>query len=428
MDVEQPSKTEDRIANGGLRICLLTYRGNPRCGGQGVYIKRISRILKDFGHKVHVVSGPPYPHLDGDIEFHPLPSLDLYNPEDLFRIPRPGELLSPINLMEWFGVSTGGFPEPLTFGLRACKFLRDHRNDFDVVHDNQGLSYGMLGIRRLGLPLVTTIHHPITYDREAELKLEKRWWKRIKIRRWYSFIGMQVRVARKLNHLITVSECSKRDTAKAFNIPKDRFSVIQNGINIETFRPLTHVKREPNHIMTTNSADAPIKGLKFLLKAVDRIRKTREVKLTVIGQPKKDGDIDRLMRRLDLNGCVEFTGHIEDKDFPYYYARSTLAVVSSIYEGFGFPAGEAMACATPVVSTTGGALPEVVGDAGVLVPPANVQALEQAILFLLDNPERRSELAGAGLERVHRHFTWKHAAEKIVQVYREAIHANGGLQ
>ena len=428
MNLEQPLDLTNKPADGPLRICLLTYRGNPTCGGQGVYVKRISRVLKDFGHSVHVVSGPPYPHLDEDITLHRLPSLDLYNPEALFRIPRLHELRSPINVLEWLGVSTGGFPEPFTFSLRAYRFLRKNPGAFDVIHDNQCLSYGLIGIKRLGLPVVATIHHPITYDRDAELNLEKWWWKRLKIRRWYSFLGMQVRVARQLPHIITVSERSKKDTSRAFGIPEGRFNVIQNGINVEVFRPLSQVRREENHIMTTNSADSPIKGLKFLLEAVDRIRKKRKIKLTVIGTPKKKGGIERLVRDLGLNGCVDFTGRIEDRDFPYYYARATLAVVSSLYEGFGFPAGEAMACGTPVISTTGGALPEVVGDAGVLVPPADSVALEKAILSLLDDPERRNELSRAGFDRINKRFTWKHAAERIVNVYQEAIHVNGGFR
>jgi len=406
---------------------MLTYRGNPTCGGQGVYVKRISRILNDFGHTVHVVSGPPYPDLDEGVTLHRLPSLDLYNPEALFRIPTLGELCSPVNVLEWLGVSTGGFPEPFTFSLRAYAYLRKHIGAFDVVHDNQCLSPGLLGIQRLGFPLVATIHHPITYDLAAELQQEKRWWKRLKIRRWYSFIGMQIRIARRLSHIITVSESSKKDTAASFNIPLQRFRVVQNGINTDIFYPLPHVKREKNRIMVTNSADSPIKGGRFLLEAVAAIARKRDIKLTVIGEPKKNGEIEELVRDFDLHRNIEFAGRIKDKEFARFYASSTLAVVPSIYEGFGFPAGEAMACGTPVISTTGGALPEVVGDAGILVPPADAKALETAILSLLDNPEKCEALSRAGFERVHQHFTWKHAAEKIEAVYQEAIHANGGF-
>jgi glycosyltransferase involved in cell wall biosynthesis len=408
-----------------LKICLLTYRGNPTCGGQGIYIKKVSRALRDLGHAVEVLSGQPYPELSDGVTLRKIPSLDLYNPDDLFRIPKLRELKSPINTLEWLDVSTGGFPEPFTFSLRAWRFLRAAGEAYDVVHDNQCLSYGLLGIQQLGYPLVATIHHPITYDREAEIRSAGKWWKRLKVRRWYSFVGMQIRVARRIAHLVTVSERSRADIARAFGIPAPRIRVVHNGIDTDLFRPLPQVKRERNRIIVTNSADTPIKGLRYLLQAVAAIVKRRDVRLTVIGKPKKDGQIERLVRELNLGRWVEFTGRIEDQDFPYYYATSTLAVVSSLYEGFGFPAGEAMACGTPVVSTTGGALPEVVGDAGVLVPPADARALEEAILYLLDEPAKRRELSRAGLERVNRLFTWKRTAEGLVSVYREAMHADG---
>ncbi len=408
-----------------LKVCLLTYRGNPTCGGQGIYIKRISRALRDLGHQVDVVSGPPYPQLDEGVRLHPLEGLDLYNPEALFRIPTLSELRSSINLLEWAGVSTGGFPEPHTFGLRAYRFLKQKVGDFDVIHDNQCLAYGLLKIRRLGFPLVTTIHHPIMVDREAELQSVRWWWKRLKIRRWYSFVGMQTKVSRGLSHVITVSERSKQDVSEAFKIPHQRLFVVPNGIDTVTFQPLPGVKREENRIITTTSSDVPIKGLRYLMEAVASIAKKRDIKLTVVGKPRKDKGVEDLLRALALERVVEFTGRIEDDEFADYYARATLAVVPSLYEGFGFPAGEAMACKTPVVSTTGGALPEVVGDAGVLVPPGDSHALADGIVSLLDDPERRDRLGEAGFRRVHAHFTWKRAAERMVEVYREAMDANG---
>ena len=111
-------------------------------------------------------------------------------------------------------------------------------------------------------------------------------------------------------------------------------------------------------------------------------------------------------------------------EFARYYARTTMAVVPSIYEGFGLPAGEAMACKVPVISTTGGALPEVVGDAGMLVPPGDTKALEAAILDLLDNPGKRTRLAEAGYDRARKNFTWLNTAKQVVEVYREAIIAH----
>jgi len=411
-------------ADSPLRICLFTYRGNPTCGGQGVYIKRLSRALADLGHKVDVVSGPPYPILDDDIGLHKIPSLNLYDPDDLFRVPSFKELSSPVNLLEWLGVSSGGFPEPFTSGIRVWNFMRANAANYDIFHDNQGLAYGLLGVRSTGVPTIATIHHPMTVDRDVEIQTENIWWKKLKVLRWYSFINMQKRVSRKLSHIITVSEASKHDIGKAFAIPSYKFRVVANGINTDIFYPLPETDRLRNRIMVTNSADTPLKGLRYLIEAVASIRKKRDINLTVIGKPKKNGAIATLVDDLDAGDYIHFTGRIEDDEFARYYAQTTMAVVPSLYEGFGLPAGEAMACRVPVISTTGGALPEVVGDAGVLVPPGNAQALEDAIIDLFDHPQKRDRLAQAGYDRVKKHFTWHNTAKEVVEVYREALDAH----
>jgi glycosyltransferase involved in cell wall biosynthesis len=413
-----------KSSQGELKICLLTYRGNPTSGGQGVYIKYLSRALRDLGHQVDVISGPPYPELVEHVGLHKLPGLDLYNPNHLFRPARYRDLVSPVNQLEILSMSLGGFPEPLTFGMRVNKYFRTTKPAYDVVHDNQCLAYGILGLPRIGYPTVATIHHPITVDRDAELNAAPTFIKRLKVRRWYTFLNMQMRVARRLRHIITVSECSKRDISKDFSVSTDHFHVVPNGINTDFFYPLPGVQRSDNQLLVTNSADTPLKGLRYLLEAVASIRKQRDIRLTVIGAPKKDGVIERLARDLNLNGALRFTGRIEYEDFARYYADATIAVIPSLYEGFGMPAGEAMACGTPVISTSGGALPEVVGDAGIIVPPGDKEALERAILDLLDHPEKRRELGQAGLNRVGSAFTWRHAAQKTVDVYREAIDAH----
>jgi glycosyltransferase involved in cell wall biosynthesis len=276
----------------------------------------------------------------------------------------------------------------------------------------------------LGIPTVATIHHPITVDRDVEIASEKALWRKLKVRRWYSFLGMQGRVSRRLSHIITVSEASKSDISAAFSIPKDRFRVVANGINTDIFHPLPGVKRLVDHIMVTNSADTPLKGLRFLIEAVASIRKKRDIHLTVIGAPKKDGVIAKLVNRLHAHDYITFTGRIDDSEFAHYYAKATIAVVPSIYEGFGLPAGEAMACKVPVISTSGGALPEVVGDSGILVNPGDAKALEDAIIDLLDNPAKRLRLAEAGYNRVRKNFTWHNTAKQVVEVYREAIVAH----
>lgn len=409
-----------------LSICMLSYRSNPHCGGQGVYVKNLSRALTGLGHKVTVISGPPYPELSPDVGLVELPSLDLYNAADPFRIPSIKELADPINFWEWVDVCAMGFPEPFTFSLRAWRHLSRDGRGFDLLHDNQCLGYGLAAVGKK-LPLVATIHHPITVDRDVAVASHRSLLEKAKIRRWYSFINMQRRVARKMLRVITVSECSKRDIVKEFPVRPSRMAVVENGIDTELFRPLPEVSRQPNHILVTNSADTPLKGLYHLLKAVDRVRKTRDVQLVVVGSPKKNGGVVRLIRELNLGSAVRFTGRLSDSDFVKAYAAAGMAVVPSVYEGFGLPAGEAMACGVPVISTTGGALPEVVGDAGLLVPPADHQALGDAIVDLLENPDKAANLGRAGYERVHRLFTWEKAAEKTVAVYREAMRAHRRL-
>ena len=408
------------INKGPLSVCLLSYRSNPHCGGQGVYLKNLSRALKDLGHRVEVISGPPDPLLDADIPVHRPPCLDLYDPDHLFRIPTWKELTDPINLIEWLGVSTMGFPEPYTFGLRAQRVLRKRLARYDVVHDNQSLSYGVLALSKQ-IPTVATIHHPITIDRDIAVRAVRPFWKKAKTLRWFSFIGMQKRVSRRLHRVITVSECSRKDIAREFEIPLNRFHLAPNGIDTHLFYPLPGINREPGRIITTNSSDVPLKGLYYLLHAISKVAEKRDVKLVVVGTPKENGGITRLIRRLGVGHLVTFTGRISHKEFVLQYARAAMAVVASVYEGFGLPAGEAMACGVPVISTTGGALPEVVGNAGVLVPPGDPTALEKAITDLLDHPERAAALGRRGYDRIQRHFTWRRAAQKTVDAYREVI-------
>lgn len=407
--------------NQPLKICMLTYRGNPSSGGQGVYVKHLSKALTDLGHSVEVLSGPPYPHLDPKIRLHRLPSLDLYNADHLFKVKSLRDLAHPLNMYEFISMCTGAFPEPYTFGVRAHNYLQRHRVKYDIVHDNQCLAYGIGMIAESGIPTVATIHHPITVDRQEELNAARSLYRKIKIRHWYSFIRMQKKVARKLSHIITVSECSRRDIAEEFFINESKFRVVYNGVNMEYFYPVPNPRRPDNSLIVTNSADTPLKGLRYLLQAVAEVRKKRPLTLTVIGEPKKDSIIRQLVGSLGIDDIVHFTGRIRNEDFARYYSESTIAVVPSLYEGFGIPAAEAMACGVPLISTSGGALPEVVGDAGIVVPPADSRALAKAINCLLDDAGERSRLARAGLERVNSVFSWEKAARDVVNVYREAI-------
>jgi glycosyltransferase involved in cell wall biosynthesis len=415
------------VAADALRICLLTYRGNPRSGGQGIYVRLLSKALCELGHDVDVWSGQPYPALVPGVRLTRLPSLDLWNDSALMRMPSLRELWDPINLSEWARSKTGGFVEPLTFSRRVARRFRNGSGRcYDIVHDNQCLGAGLLELQRR-VPVVATVHHPITVDRRIAVQSTRDGMKRWGVRRWYSFLPEQLSVARKLDRIATVSEASKRDIAREYGVSLSRMHVVGNGINLDVFHPLPELARDPQRLITTLSADAPLKGFRYLLDALHALRLQRpKLCLTVIGRPGVETETEAQIERLGLRNAVHFTGFVEDRAIARHYASSTLAVVPSLYEGFGFPAGEAMACEVPVVSTHAGALPEVVGEdgaCGLLVPPGDGVALARAISELLDQPERRSAMGAAGRRRVLEHFTWRRAAERTVELYRGAIDA-----
>ncbi|MGI9289074.1 MAG: glycosyltransferase family 4 protein [Pseudomonadales bacterium] len=403
-----------------LRICLLGYRSDPFGGGQGVYIRYLSKALLEAGHSVDVISGEPYPHVVDGVRLIKMPGLNLYA-NGLFSL-RPRHLGSMANIVEWFSKLTGGFAEPYSFGLRVVKYLRQHGQQYDLIHDNQSLCSGLLQLQEMGLSVVTTVHHPITSDLQIALNASHRWWERLLIRRWHSFLRMQTRVVRRLKHVITVSDCSRTDIAKAFAIDRDAIALIYNGIDTEVFKPCPEVPRAERRLIATASADQPLKGLHFLLKAFVILRKEfPDLQLLVIGKPKPGGKTEKLVRRLHLGEELRFERGITTQELVERYAASTLAVVPSIYEGFGLPAGEAMACGVPVVSTDGGALPEVVGDAGVIVPTADAEGLATAIAALLNNPTQRAELAQRGRERILAKFSWRVVAHTLTDYYEQVL-------
>jgi glycosyltransferase involved in cell wall biosynthesis len=415
-------------AEGPLRIALLAYRGKPHCGGQGVYVRHLSRALVELGHHVEVLGGPPYPDLDARVPLVRLPSLDLYRVPH--PIPHPRELRSMIDVAEFALMCTAGFPEPRTFSWRARRALAARRNDFDVVHDNQCLGTGLLGIQELGLPVVATIHHPITVDRRVELAHASGPVRKITLRRWYGFTRMQTRVACRLPRVITVSESSKTDIARDHGVDPGRISIVPVGVDPEAWRPRPAVGREPGRIMTTASADVAMKGLVHLLEALAKVRTERpEAELVVVGRPNVDGPVARTIERLGIEGAVRFVGGVTDEAIVDLYAEAEVAVVPSLYEGFSLPAAEAMACGVPVVATTGGAIPEVVGRDGraaLLVPPGDAGALASAIVEVLDDPARRDRMGTAGRRRVIERYSWRAAAEATVDVYRAALLAGEG--
>ncbi len=408
-----------------LRIALLGYRSQPHSGGQGIYMRYLSKALVEAGHTVDVISGPPYPLLDPRVRLITLPSLDLF--ENGLGSLRLHHLKSLSNIIEWLTQLSGGFGEPRAFGRRAVKYLRQHGHNYDLIHDNQSLSYGMLQIQKMGLPLVTTVHHPITSDLRIALGAARTWQERALIRRWHSFLNMQKKVIVQLRNIVTVSDCSRQDIARDFGLQPAGISVAHNGIDIDEFKPVPGVVRNPMRLMATCSADAPLKGLRFLLHAYARLLESYpDLELLLVSKPNPGGKTEQLVNRLGLADKVQFVNGISTAQMVQYYAEAAIAVVPSVYEGFGLPAGEAMACGVPVVSTDGGALPEVVGDAGVIVPAKNVEALVEAIASLLQDPQGRALLGARGKQRIEKHFCWHVCARQMTDYYRQVLAYENG--
>lgn len=405
-----------------LRIALLTYRGNPRSGGQGVYVANLSGALGELGHRVTVFSGPPYAEVSAGVELIEVPSLDLYRDADPFRIPRRDEFRDWIDALEFGAMCTAAFPEPLTFSLRMARELRRPGPPFDVVHDNQTLGYGLLEVAKR-FPVVTTIHHPISIDRRHELRTAEGWKRRLSLRRWYAFTRMQAKVARRSRHLVAVSESAVDDIRREFEIPDESITVIHNGVDTELFRPVGG-KRHPATILTICSSQLPVKGVAHLIEAVAKLRTESDVRLVIAGAGSEGRSVTAAIERFGIEDGVTIEGRVDALRLVELYSTCTVSVVPSLYEGFSLPAVEAMACEAPLVATTAGALPEVVGSDGscaLLVRPGDAQALAGAIGELLRDSDRRRAMGTAARQRVLNLFTWRNAAEAMVGVYRDAM-------
>ncbi|MFK0176410.1 glycosyltransferase family 4 protein [Streptomyces xanthochromogenes] len=417
----------DRADDRPLRIALLTYKGNPFCGGQGVYVRHLSRELARLGHSVEVIGAQPYPVLDEGVPLTELASLDLYRSPDPFRTPARDEYRDWIDRLEVAAMRTGGFPEPLTFSLRARRHLVARRGEFDVVHDNQTLGYGLLG--DVGAPLVTTIHHPITVDRRLELDAAPDWKRRASVRRWYGFTRMQKRVARRLPSVLTVSGTSKGEIVDHLGVREDRIQVVHIGADTTLWSPDPAVAEVPGRIVTTSSADVPLKGLVFLVEALAKLRTEHPAAhLVVVGKRAEDGPVAHAIEKYGLGDAVRFVKGITDAELVDLVRSAQISCVPSLYEGFSLPAAEAMATGTPLLATTGGAIPEVAGTDGetcLAVPPGDAGALAAGLARLLGDPELRARLGAAGRERVLERFTWARAARGTAELYREAIEAQG---
>jgi glycosyltransferase involved in cell wall biosynthesis len=411
------------MGNEPLRIALVSYRSKPHCGGQGVYVRHLSRELVALGHTVEVFSGQPYPDLDEGVALTKVPSLDLYREPDPFRMVWPWEFRDLVDAQEFAIMCTAGFPEPRTFGKRVLKVLRDRRDDFDVVHDNQVLAHGIMQIEReLGIPVLTTVHHPITFDRRVDIAAAPNWRKKLSLRRWYGFLRMQGAVVRRSRWILLPSESSKRDAAADFGADPARMQVIPLGVD-DCFAPPTK-PRVAGRLVAMASADAPMKGIATLLEAFAKLRTERDVELLLVTRPTPGGRTEQLIDALGIGDHVGFVSGISDQELVEVMGSAEIAVVPSLYEGFSLPTAELMACETPLVVSRTGAIPEVVGPDGLcadLVTPGDVGELTRTIAELLDDPERRARMGRAGRVRAQELFSWRAVARATAVAYEHVI-------
>ena len=419
--ISVPPRVPARAAQPGkYRIAFLVYRGNPQCGGQGVYTRHLTRELVELGHSVEVFSGPPWPELDEGVGFTPVRALDLYRDPDPFRWPAPSEFTSWADMVEFAVMLSGGFGEPLAYSLRIRKLLKSRRRDFDIIHDDQCIGPGILDLYHDGWPLLETLHHPITVDRAIALDHAEGAWKRYSTRRWFGFLRMQVRVVKQLPAVLTVSHNSKIDINAQMQVPLDRLTVVPVGVDHTVFKPYRDVVKKKGRLMVTSSSDVPMKGLVPLLEAIAKLRAERDIDLVIIGRPREKGRVALAMERLGLNDTVTTISGVSDEQLARLYGEAEVAIVPSLYEGFSLPAIEAMSCGVAVVATSGGALPEVVGvsgETGLLVEPNSPDALVAAIGRLLDDRDLRERLGAAGRERVIERFTWQVTARGTAACY-----------
>ncbi|MBW2362121.1 MAG: glycosyltransferase family 4 protein [Deltaproteobacteria bacterium] len=411
-----------------MKIALLTYRGNMYCGGQGIYAAYLAREWQKAGHEVHVIAGPPLPELAPGIPLHVIPNLNVFGQDhpDWLNRETPFAHFDPLSLWE-LGVSRiGVFPEMQTFGLRLLQRWRALQNEhgFDVVFDNQCLSWGLLGIRASGVPVVSVIHHPLHIDREADFAIDPSLLQKIR-RTLYFPLFMQQLVAPRLDKIVTVSEASRSEIERYFAIPEKEVAVVHNGTDTELFRPVPSVEKETDLLFVGRTEDRK-KGLGTLLEAMALLPEHVTLKI-VDGRIPDDGLVMRFLERHPIGHRVKLVRRmLEIEELVREYSSARAAVVPSFFEGFGFPASEAMACGLPVIANAAGALPEVVGSDGVagrLVPPKHPQAMADAILDVLADPQRTAAMGRAARQRIERVFQWSDAAAGLVEVFEETLRA-----
>jgi glycosyltransferase involved in cell wall biosynthesis len=408
-----------------LRVLVSSYRSAPHVGGQGIYVRQLTRALRAAGCEVTVVSGPPYPELDAGIALEKLPSLDLFEVTNAFFAFRPGFLASKADMTEWLAHNTGAFAEMTSFALRLERFIKREGHRFDVIHDNQTLAPAMARIDRI-VPVVTTLHHPIAIDRDFAVAGAASWWRRALQARWHSFVETQGRAGRRLPRFLAVSEAARDQYAAICGIDPRRITVALNGIDHDQFSADATTARDTDHIVTLASADVAVKGLDVLIDALALLkRRGKHPRLTVVGKL-REGPSRRALEREGLMDQVRFLSGISGEALRDLYRHASVFVSASRFEGFGLPAAEAMACGAPVIVSSGGALPEVVGDAGIVTPVEDAVALAAALEQVLGDRDLQAQMSQRSAARALAAFRWDRHAAAAIGLYVEAVQAGIG--
>ncbi len=412
-----------------LRIAYVAYRGNMNSGGQGIYLWFLAREMARLGHDVQVFVGPPYPDPMPFAKVEELPNQQFWakwvldQKDQIVPKQNPLQVLNPLNFYELAASRIGFLPEPFAFSLRAFRRLTHHlRNDghFDLVHDVQCLGYGLLGLRALGLPVVTTVHHPLSVDRRASFVRDQSTRDAIGTAKFYP-IGMQAFVARHLDCVLTSSEISARQIVRDYGVQPQRIRNVRNGLDTNLFSPDASVEKSENELLCVGRSADPNKGIATLIEALGHL--PDHVTLTLVDDDSPENQVRRWARDAGVLDRLRLTGRVASEELVHLYRRAAVVVVPSRYEGFGLPAVEAMACGTPVVAARSGALPEVLDltGGGILAERDNPLSIAQAIQSLLQNTETRALMAKRGRERVVEKLSWPEIAAATEDVYAEVV-------
>ncbi len=406
-----------------MKVLLLCYRGSPFCGGLGIYIYYLSRELARLGVEVDVMVGPPYPDpLDDWATVHKIENLNIWMVKTRkFGRSRLKRIFSTWNFVDYVLTRFHVFPEMETFSMRA--FFAVHallkKKKYDLIHDVNGLGWGLLLMKGFGIPVISTVHHPLSRDRDADLMMDRTFWERLTTVLFYP-LNMQRYVIKRIDRVITSSREGSVELERAFGLSGDKISIVYNGMDVEQFRN-TGVKRDERTILFVGNTEDHKKGIMFLLEALAGL--PEDIRLTIVDEgPPLKKNAAALVEKIGVQKRVKFTGKVDQETLVNLYSMASLLVMSSLYEGFGLPAAEAMSCETPVVVTSAGALPEVVdASCGILVEPGNSRALRDAIMSLLNDREARTRMGRNGRKKAVENFSWPAAARNTLEVYKDVI-------